>query len=40
MLKLAGMNSEKPAVLALYDGLITLAATVLGVILFRRKDLK
>lgn len=39
-LKLANMNAEKPAMLALYDGLILLAATGCGIAVFRKKDLK
>lgn len=40
VLQLANMNADKPAMLALYDGIILLAATGLGVTFFRRKDLK
>lgn len=39
-LKLANMEAEKPAVLALYDGAILLASTACGSLVFRRKDLK
>ena len=31
---------ENPAILALYDGIILLAATVCGTVIFRRRDLK
>ena len=40
VIKLANMNSEKPAMPALYDGIILLAATGFGLAFFRRKDLK
>ena len=40
MLQISDMDAEKPAMLALYDGIILLAATGLGMVLFRRKDLK
>ena len=40
MLQISNMNAETPAMLALYDGIILLAATGLGMVLFRRKDLK
>ena len=36
----ANMEAEHPAHLALYDGLILVASTVGGVMIFRRKDLK
>lgn len=39
-IKLGNMNTEHAALLALYDGIIILAATACGVVLFRRKDLK
>lgn len=39
-IKLANMNAEKPSMLVLYDGIILLAATGCGLILFRRRDLK
>lgn len=39
-IKLANMNAEKPVMSALYDGIIFLAATGFGMIVFRRKDLK
>lgn len=39
-IQLANMQAAKPAALALYDGSILLAATGLGLALFRRKDLK
>ena len=40
MLQISDMDTEKPAMLALYDGIILLAATGFGMVLFRRKDLK
>ena len=39
-LQLANMDAEQPALLALYDGIIVLAATGAGMIVFRRRDLK
>ena len=39
-IKLANMNTEKPVMSALYDGIILLAATSFGMVFFRRKDLK
>lgn len=39
-IKLANLSADKPAILALYDGIILIAATVSGIIFFRRKDLK
>ena len=39
-IQLSGMQAEKPAMLAVYDGIILLAATGLGLALFRRRDLK
>lgn len=39
-IRLANMNAEKPAVLALYDGMIVVAAAVIGLAAFRRRDLK
>lgn len=39
-IKLANMNAEKPALPALYDGIILLAATGFGMVFFRRRDLK
>ena len=40
VLQISGMDTEKPAMLALYDGIILLAATGFGMVFFRRKDLK
>lgn len=40
MLQLANMHTEKPALLALYDGIILLAATGGGIVFFRRRNLK
>lgn len=40
VLQISDMDTEKPAMLALYDGIIFFAATGLGMIFFRRKDLK
>lgn len=40
MLQISDMDTEKPAMLALYDGIILLAATGLGMVFFRRRDLK
>ncbi len=40
MLRISDMDTEKPAMLALYDGIILLAATGLGMVFFRRRDLK
>lgn len=34
------MTAENPAMLALYDGIILLVSTGVGIALFRRKDLK
>lgn len=39
-IKLANMDAGKPALLALYDGIILIVATGFGIIFFRRKDLK
>lgn len=39
-LQLSNMNTDKPAALAIYDGIILIAATGCGLLLFRRKDLK
>ena len=40
MLQISDMNAEKPTMLALYDGIILLAATGCGLVFFRRRDLK
>lgn len=40
VIKLANMNTEKPAISAVYDGIILFAATGFGMLFFRRKDLK
>lgn len=40
MLQISAMNVEKPISLLLYDGIILLAATGLGMVLFRRKNLR
>ena len=40
VLQISDMDAEQPAALALYDGMILLAATGFGMMLFRRKDLK
>ena len=40
VLQISDMDAEKPAMLALYDGIILLAATGFGMVIFRRKDLK
>lgn len=40
VLQLANMDTERPARLALYSGVILLAATCCGVAVFRRKDLR
>lgn len=40
VLQISDMDAEQPAALALYDGIILLAATGCGFALFRRKDLK
>ena len=40
MLQISNMDAEKPTMLALYDGIILLAATGCGMAFFRRKDLK
>ena len=40
VLQISDMDAEKPAMLALYDGIILLAATGFGMVFFRRKDLK
>ena len=40
VLQINNMNAEKPAMLALYDGILLLVATGFGMLLFRRKDLK
>lgn len=40
VLQISDMDAEQPAALALYDGIILLAATGFGIVLFRRKDLK
>lgn len=40
VLQISDMDAEQPAALALYDGMILLAATGFGMVLFRRKDLK
>lgn len=39
-LGLANMNAEVPALLAIYDAIILLAATAGGMLTFRRRDLK
>ncbi|HCT16130.1 MAG TPA: ABC transporter permease [Ruminococcaceae bacterium] len=40
MLQLADMEVENPPILAVYDGIIFIAATACGIIAFKRKDLK
>ena len=40
MLQISDMAAEKPAMLALYDVIILLAATGCGLVLFQRRDLK
>lgn len=40
VLQISDMTVEKPGMLALYDGIILLAATGFGIVFFRRKDLK
>lgn len=40
VIQLANMDTENPALFALYNGIILLAATGCGLIAFRRKDLK
>lgn len=40
VLQVSDMDTEKPEVLALYDGIIFFAATGLGMVFFRRRDLK
>ena len=40
MLQLADMEVENPPLLAVYDGIILIAATACGMIAFKRKDLK
>lgn len=40
MLQLADMGVEKPSALAAYNGIISVVATGIGIIIFRRKDLK
>lgn len=40
VLQISDMDTEKPAILALYDGIILLAATGLGMVFFRRRDLR
>ncbi len=40
VLQISDMDVEKPVMLALYDGIILLAATGFGLVFFRRKDLK
>jgi ABC-2 type transport system permease protein len=40
VIQLANMDTENLALLALYNGIILLAATCCGLIAFRRKDLK
>lgn len=40
VIQISEMGVEKPAMLALYDGLILLIATGFGIILFRRRDLR
>ena len=39
-LQLANINTEHPIQLALYSGLILLASSACGILIFRRKDLK
>lgn len=39
-IKLSNINAKKPAILALYDGIILIIATGFGIIFFSRKDLK
>ena len=39
-LQLANMRAEKPGMLALYDGIILIISSAVGIIIFRRKDLK
>ena len=40
MLQISDMDTDKPAMLALYDGIILLVSTGFGMVFFRRKDLK
>ena len=40
VLEIGDMDAEKPAMLALYDAIILIVATGIGMALFRRKDLK
>lgn len=40
VLQISAMNAGKPVMLALYDGIILLTATGLGMVLFERKDLR
>lgn len=40
VLQISDMDTEKPVMLALYDGIILLAATGFGMVFFQRKDLK
>jgi ABC-2 type transport system permease protein len=40
VIQLANMDTESPALLTLYNGIILFAATGCGLIVFRRKDLK
>ena len=40
VLQVSDLDTEKPAMLALYDGIILLVATGFGMAFFRRKDLK
>ena len=40
VLQINDMSSENPAALAMYDGIILLAATGIGLMFFRRRDLK
>lgn len=39
-LQLANMKAEKPGMLALYDGIILIVSSTVGIMIFRRKDLK
>lgn len=39
-LQLANMQVGKPGMLALYDGIILIVSSAVGIIIFRRKDLK
>ena len=39
-LQIAGMSADTPGRLALYDGVILLAATGCGLVAFRRRNLK